>query len=338
MQIKKRSNGVYYLHYWCSDSKFTKKVSLGTKDFNEANEEALYFLNNIANRTPEDYASVREIIDFYIREYLSNRDISDYNRETYTGRLRYVSQVLGEVLVDRLDQSDIDRFCKIKDDVSSGTQRTYLSQLVAALNFAKKKGRIKSVPALDLPAHNPPSQRWLSNKEIELLRRVGRSMRTNALKPCRAEVFFEIGLYTGQRKAAIESLTWDRVDLERKLIDFRYRKVQTTKKSGMVPIHANLHQFLCKLALDPDRNAYVCYNDGDIRKTFETMTTKAKLPGVTPKTLRHTTASIMMSASVSADIIANILGNTPQMIVKVYGHLDPKAVSGALSALDNLDP
>ena len=337
MQIKKRSNGYYYLIYWCKEAKNNKKISLGTKDFNEANEEALYFLSNIVHRTAEDYVFVKDVIDLYIREYLHNKDISDYNRETYTGRLSYVSQVLGDVLVDRLDQSDIDRFCKIKDDVTSGTQRTYLSQLVAALNFAKKKGRIQSVPALDLPAHNPPAQRWLSNKEIDLIRRVGRSMRTNALKPCRAEVFFEIGLYTGQRKAAITSLTWDRVDLERKLIDFRYRKVQTTKKSGMVPMHPKLHEFLCKLALDPDRNAYVCYNDGDIRKTFETMTTKAKLPGVTPKTLRHTTASIMMSASVSADIIANILGNTPQMIVKVYGHLDPKAVSGALSALDNLD-
>ena len=335
MQIKKRGR-IYYLHYWCSENKYTKKVSLGTSSREEAQQEAAYFIANIKDRDFGDMLTVREVIDFYIRDNLeADPKISQRNREIYAGRVRYVSSVLGDVAAETLDQSHINRFCKVKDNVTSGTQRTYLAQMLAALNHAKRKGRIKNVPDLKLPEHNPPAQRWLNESEIEKIRQAGRSMRNNPLKPCRAEVFFEIALYTGQRKTAITSLTWDRVDLEKKLIDFRYRKVQTTKRSGMVPMHPKLHEFLTRL-LPFKTNAYVCYNDGDIRTTFDTMINKSRVERATPKTMRHTTASIMMSNSVSAEIIAKIIGNTPQMVIKVYGHLDPKAVAGAMSAMDHL--
>ncbi len=47
----------------------------------------------------------------------------------------------------------------------------------------------------------------------------------------------------------------------------------------------------------------------------------AKLPDVTVHGLRHTHATILMNEKMPVRVIAERLGNTPQMIHSVYGHL-----------------
>lgn len=47
---------------------------------------------------------------------------------------------------------------------------------------------------------------------------------------------------------------------------------------------------------------------------------KAEVKSITPHGLRHTHATLLISKNVSVKVIADRLGNTPQMILDIYGH------------------
>ena len=330
MQIKKRNNGIYYAFFYCPNSGRSRKQSLYTRDHKTAVANAQQLINLQAEQGVEDLVTVSEILDRYVIEHIN---INNINPEASKSKIAAVNKILGSIVVGQLKRSDITRYRLARAGVTSGTQRGELSMLVAALNFAKKEGFIDAVPHVDLPAYNPPRKRWLNWDEINHLRTTAKSMRLTPEKPARVEIYLELGLYTGQRKRAIETLTWDRVDFSGNVIDFQYRERQSSKRSGDVEMHPTLREFLLELFKQRDTK-YVLYNDGSIRTTFNNMQTKAGITDFTPNTLRHTCASILVSAGVSTFVVSRILGNSPQMIEKTYGHLNREAQRSALVHLE----
>jgi integrase len=306
VQIKKRSNGIYYAFYYDPNNGRSRKQSLYTRDHKTAVANAQQLINLQAEQGIEDLVTVGEILDRYVIEHIN---INNINPESSKTKIAAVNKILGSIVVGKLKRADITRYRLARAGVTSGTQRGELSMLVAALNFAKKEGFIDAVPHIDLPAYNPPRKRWLNWDEINHLRTTAKSMRLTPEKPARVEIYLELGLYTGQRKRAIETLTWDRVDFGGNVIDFQYREKQSSKRSGDVEMHPKLREFLLELFKQRDTK-YVLYNDGSIRTTFNNMQTKAGITDFTPNTLRHTCASILVSAGVSTFVVSRILGNT----------------------------
>jgi integrase len=330
VQIKKRSNGIYYAFYYDPNNGRSRKQSLYTRDHKTAVANAQQLINLQAEQGIEDLVTVGEILDRYVIEHIN---INNINPESSKTKIAAVNKILGSIVVGKLKRADITRYRLARAGVTSGTQRGELSMLVAALNFAKKEGFIDAVPHIDLPAYNPPRKRWLNWDEINHLRTTAKSMRLTPEKPARVEIYLELGLYTGQRKRAIETLTWDRVDFGGNVIDFQYREKQSSKRSGDVEMHPKLREFLLELFKQRDTK-YVLYNDGSIRTTFNNMQTKAGITDFSPNTLRHTCASILVSAGVSTFVVSRILGNTPQMIEQTYGHLNREAQRSALVHLE----
>jgi len=111
---------------------------------------------------------------------------------------------------------------------ASGTVRRELGVLRAGINHAHRSGRLTRIVAVELPDGAEPRDRWLTKKEAAaLLRSALREPRVRLHLP----LFILIGLYTGQRKAAILSLRWSQVDLDGARIDFT-RQANGVPKSG----------------------------------------------------------------------------------------------------------
>lgn len=325
MQIKKRG-AIYYLYYYCPNKKRDRKTSLFTERYTEALERAKFYLDNVDSELPSACWTVEQVLQLYKAEHI---EPSNLNPQATIYKLKPLLRLLGHLRVDELTKPVITGYRLNRGAVSSGTIRSELAILIAALKYAHGENKIDAIPVINLPPANPPRSRWLNKTEIAAFMEAGKSMRVHPDRYARAELFFIIALYSGQRSRAIETLTWDRVDFERQQIDFNYRETQTSKRSGLVEMHPELERVLLHVE-KTKKNRWVLGSDGAIRKTFDTLKSRAGITDCSPITLRHTCASILVSSGVSTFIVAGILGNTPAMIEKTYGHLNRDAQRKAL--------
>ncbi len=213
---------------------------------------------------------------------------------------------------------------------SDGTIRRELSALKTALDFMVRTRRLNNtdLPYIELPASPPPRERWLTLDESERLVRVA-AARRGGERLSRVERFVAIALHTGARRASIERLTWDRVDFERGMIDFRMSRVQTKKRQAQVPIPARLLPLLQRAKAEAT-TVYVLDEPGSIRKAFAALVRACALPKVTPHTLRHTFATQAVMAGVSLVDVARILGNSVPMVERVYAKFAPEYLRAAV--------
>ena len=70
-----------------------------------------------------------------------------------------------------------------------------------------------------------------------------------------------------------------------------------------------------------------------VRKAFERACELAGIPRGTPHVLRHSAASHMVMAGVPIEQVARFLGDTIEMVEKVYGKWAPDYLSDAANAL-----
>ncbi len=210
------------------------------------------------------------------------------------------------------------------------TIRTELQALRAALRWAADAGRlIAAAPAVPLPPRPPARERWLEREEAARL-----------VAACRAphvRLFVLLALHTGARKGAILDLTWDRVDLDRGLIDLRTPgRTQTRKRRVPVPINATLAEALRIAKVAAVSEWVIEYSGGrvaDVKHGFARAAAAAGLAQTTPHTLRHTAATWMVQSGVPLWDVAGMLGNTVAMVEEVYGHHSSSHLRRAADAL-----
>jgi integrase len=147
-------------------------------------------------------------------------------------------------------------------------------------------------------------------------------------------LFILIALYTGARSGAILELTWDRVDLETRRIDFGAGR--GLKRRSIVPINDELFDVMVN-AFDAANCKWVISHGArrlaSIRHGFRMAVADAQLKDVTPHVLRHTAASWMLQAGVPIEEVAAYLGNSKEIVRRVYGHHSPTYLQGASQAL-----
>jgi integrase len=141
-------------------------------------------------------------------------------------------------------------------------------------------------------------------------------------------LFILLGLYTGRRKEAILSLRWPQVNLEAQMIDFEITgRRRTNKRRGIVPIPSRLLSHLKRAWRRGTDMGYVLHIDGrrirDIKKGFAAACQRAGLTGVTPHTLRHTTATWLMQRGTDPWEAAGFLSMSMETLQRVYGHHHP---------------
>lgn len=226
--------------------------------------------------------------------------------------------------------------------IKPGTIRRELGALVAALNWAvKQKGYELSrhdLPDIKLGAQSPPRIVYLTKSEERDFWNRALADTTSAGELSRVARYVALALAAAQRSEANLELTWDRVDFERGLIDFRAPGVvATNKRRGVVPIADRLLPVLQRarqesLARGEPPTALVC-GPGAIRSAWETWLSRTPYRHIHPHDLRRTWASLAVQAGVPIYEVASVLNDDVATVEKHYGVLRPGHLKSAINAV-----
>ena len=146
--------------------------------------------------------------------------------------------------------------------------------------------------------------------------------------------FVALGLMTAARAGAILDLTWDRVDLDRGIID--YGPGHGNKRRAIVPCNDELTTLLRALKELACTDAVIERHGKPVRaikKGFAAACRRAGLSGVTPHIMRHSAATWLAMDDVPMREIARLLGDEEATVERVYAKHSPSYLRRAASAL-----
>jgi integrase len=214
--------------------------------------------------------------------------------------------------------------------LKDGTIWSHLGHLRTALNRAAKEGKIARAPHIERPSQPAPKERYLTAKEVDRL--------LSARCEPHVKMAVRLMLSTAARVSAVLQLTWDRVDMERGLVNLRSPDATTRKGRAVVPVNDTLRAALVvarEAALSDHVVEYAGGPVGSIKKGFASLARNARLKGVTPHVLRHTAAVHMAEAGVPMEVISQYLGHSNARITaQVYARYSPEYMREAAKILD----
>lgn len=186
---------------------------------------------------------------------------------------------------------------------------------------------IAEAPHVAGPPTPAPRDRWLTREEAKRL--------LAACGDFHVRVFAALALHTAARSGAILDLTWDRVDLERRRLDYGQGR-GNKRRVRAVPIGDELLALLARtreLATSDHVVEFAGGRVGSVRTGFLAACRRAGLAGVTPHVLRHTAATWMAQAGVPMWEIAGMLGNSVEVVARTYAKHSPDHLRHATSAI-----
>jgi integrase len=225
-------------------------------------------------------------------------------------------------------------------EIAPGTIRRELGAFKAALSWACERKVFEKVklPAFKLPPDGQAREVFLlEDEEDRFYKEVVGTEMTGAKPLSRIARFVALALDTAARKYAIETLTWDRVDLKARTISYRDPLVRVSRKRrSVVPISSRLLPVLVR-AHQERTSEYVLGTGGSVRSAWETLLCRRELAWAAKKDLhihdlRRTWATLAARAGVELWDIAGVLGDTLSTVSKHYAHHRPDHLRGAVDA------
>jgi len=219
-----------------------------------------------------------------------------------------------------------------KEGVKDATIRAELLNLRIVLNWAVKHGLISQAPYIELPKASPPRERYLTLDEVQKLLLHARA--------AHLRLAIVLMLATAARIKALLELTWDRVDLERNLIQLHNPNDSQTSRKGraIVPINKSLGQALREAYRNAMTNHVLEWHGRpltSISAGLRHVARRAGIKDVSPHVFRHTAAVWMAEAGVSMSVIAQYLGHSNTATTeRVYARYSPEYLKEAAAALE----
>lgn len=337
-RLKINPGGVWEIHW--SEGGRSRRSSCHTKDASEAQRWFQDWQTEVRAAVVQQRASQTPTVETLCARWLAH--VAPLGKER-TGRqvLRNVRMRLGHLTIDELTDGTLLRGHQAQRarEVSGSSILRELGGLRTVLRWAIKRKMLDAnlLPGFeDLPPPGAPrdkfmdggQQAWFWDQALVWGHQTGLNTRdTETVR--RVMLFACLGLDTAARKGAIRALTWERVDLNKKLIDYRVPGERlTTKRKAIVSISDRLLPVLLEArqgaSVDAQGNAIGRVLGGvKIDVPFRRFTQAIGMPWVTPHVLRHTFASLAVMAGVPVWDIAQMLGDTIATIEKSYMHLRP---------------
>lgn len=209
---------------------------------------------------------------------------------------------------------------------ADSTIRRELNVLRAAASHALKWRKIAQaeMPSIELPRDSRPNEAaWLTKPEVDAI--------FNAAKGP-VKDFIALAYFTASRRAAIETLRIEQVDLLCKRINLRAPGTAETKKHRpIVPIHPKIVPIVEKLIAGAE-NGWLFGPSVDFYRPFRETCLKAGIDGARshPHVLRHSRATHLLMDGVSLFDVAGLLGDTIQTTGARYGHFCPDHLALAI--------
>ncbi len=342
-KLVKRPDTSRYHITWCrkGSSRVCRK-STGTSDLDKAKE---YLIDFASDRTTlkqkqETDPVLIDLLTSYVDRVAarSTRWVPEISALKHWTQFAELNDI---VYVEELTRGMQERYVRWRlEEInrkgfkgSNGTLNRELRVMRAALNDAWKEEVLDRPPRMISLREPKYRQRFLFPEEVERL-----------IQHCHAEYLYRfvmIALHTLQRPGAILSLHRDQVDLRAGLIDFLPEdEVQSRKRRPVVRISRVLRPILIQ-AMEESWTGHLIERNGrpvkSVRKGFNAARDAADLGReVTPYTLRHTGATLLLAAGVPIRQVSGMLGHAEARTTEEYGKHHPEFLQEAAEALDGL--
>jgi integrase len=276
------------------------------KPFNATIRDAVNFYVphlRAAKRTCTAAELVKELLNGKEADGASERYLSDLR-----SRLTQFSESFDGVPVGEITSSEIDEWLRNLSDKESGkrlapvTRNNFRRVLIVAFNFAKGH---------DYCVGNP-AQQSAKAKEIESAVGILTVDQTACLLESAAPEllpYVAIGAFAGLRRAELERLDWQEVDLQSGLIEVTARKAKSARRR-FVRIQPNLRKWL-----QPHAQLSGNVTPTDYRALLETARETAGIEQWPQNALRHSFASYHLAKFNDAAALALELGHTNSNMV-----------------------
>jgi integrase len=270
--------------------------------------------------------SMDQVYGIYERK--KDGKVANFTRIQEVGRV--CKRLWGSLSPDEITPEEVERFVKVRrrEGCSNSTIRQELAYISAALGVSKK--HIGQLPTIEKPPPSRPRERWLTEYEIVKL--------IDGAFEFHVKLFIVLAITTAGRPKHILQLTWDRVDMERRVINLDNYEERTRKGRARVPINDTALQHLT-LAREAAQTEWVIEVDGhpikSIRNGVKAAARRASLGGVSQYVLRHTAGVRMAHAGVPLEQIAEFMGHTDLNTTrKHYARYHPEHLRQAATALE----
>ncbi len=282
-----------------------------------------------SHRNAKTLAGYRSLLDTLVLPRWGDVKLKDINYEQY-------SSWIGSLSVDGSQRGT----------GLSASRITQAHQLVGAvLKYAQRTGKIVKNVALelkrsqDLPQQTERERRYLSHEELLKLANASGRFGTLTL------VLGYCGLRFGEAAALRRKHVGERELTIRASATHVTGKGITesttkTKRSRHVPVPGPVWDRLTdELPDDPNALVFPRLRGGllpieEYRRVFDKACAEVGIVGLVPHGLRHTTASLAISAGANVKVVQRMLGHaTAAMTLDLYGHLLDDDLSGVADAL-----
>jgi integrase len=279
--------------------------------------------------TDREAATVNELCDRYISEHASRKRTG---REDESIIRRFVRPAFGSRKVAAIAFADVDRLHR-KVTAESGPYQANraIALLSKMFSLSIRWGMRGDNPARGIERNVEERRyRYLDGEELgRLIEALGKHSSKSAANAVR------LLLLTGARRGEVMAATWKQFDLEAGIWT-KPSSHTKTKREHRVPLSDAAQQLLIEMKADADQRAkeqgrlpspfLFPGRDGtkalsDLKTSWITLCKAAGLEGVRLHDLRHTYASVLVSAGHSLPIIGALLGHTTVLATSRYSHL-----------------
>lgn len=281
--------------------------------------------------------TVAECLDSYFKDHISIKAIA---RQRFEFAQDALNRHLASDAVKYIDIPACRDYAteRLAEGVCYSTIRRELGTLQAAVNHSIKwkKLRIDQKPSIELPPESAIRPIWLFKEELAQLLTVAAAVDRRVFR------FIQLAYHTASRKRAVETLPWERVDLDARRVDLQDPQAPLTKKRRpIVPISEAMAAELQPLKARAT-TGFVLVTSDNIRPAFDAVSKKAGLGTLkksgmreagrlTPHVLRHSRATHLLQGGKNPWAVANLLGDTLPTVLRVYGHACPSYLEEVLA-------
>jgi integrase len=279
---------------------------------------------------------------------------------------RYVRPSIGKKLLSKIKPLDIQAIYSemLKNGLSPRTVRYAHAILSSALKQAVKWQILAINPAsmTDLPQNHRKEMKALSPKEAQRF--------LNAARDDKWYAVFSLAITTGMRPEEYLGLQWKDIDfkkatatIQRALVwkrkggGWSLQEPKTSQSRRTIPLPSSVLRELKihrKKQLEERISLGQAYQNGDFvfateigtpiltsnitRRHFKPLLKKAKLPeNIRLYDLRHTCATLLLSADISPKVVAERLGHsTVVLTLDTYSHVLPSMQKNATDELEQM--
>lgn len=338
MSVYKKGNN-WYIDYYLKGERKRQKIGPSKK-------LTLQVLEDVHVKIAKgEYLGVYEekkiLFADYAKEYLeyakANKAITSYKRDITS--LTALTAAFGTCYLFEIEPLMVERY-KAKR-LQDGVEPASVNREIACLRHMCNKavewsyGKKNPVTGVKLLKEPPGRIRYLETAEIAKLLKAVDGLKRGSGRYLRPIVV--LALNTGLRKNEILQLKWKDIDIKEKKIIVRRTK---NNEIRTVPINDTLYGELVKIARHLESEYVFCDKSGipygNVRKSFESALSTAKIEDFHFHDLRHTFASHLVMKGCDLRTVQQLMGHKDIKMTMRYSHLSKAHLQEAVSKLDSL--